>query len=185
VGEESLSLKAVNEFAQQVEDLTQLVISELDLAEFSRIGCRVWYLFECKDTVEAEEWLGNLGLYKVSPSLSSGFGGKTQAAGLAVVIESTERKFRVAFNSIERSIPLNLGEGILNIPAHSLPTKQREHLAEQIKQKRRLGHNPPFAAMIDIDAYEDEPKVIEPGDFVRANWENGLAFLSKSTKEQG
>jgi len=180
VGEEVLSTEAIEDFAQQVEDLTRLVITELELSEFSRIGFRIWYLFECKDTAEAEQWLKDLDLYTVSPHLASGFKGTIQAASMAAVIESAERKFRVAFNSIERAIPLNLGDGILNVPAHTLPRQQREHLARQIRERKRLAHNPPFAAMIDIDAYEEEPQVVEPGDFVKTSLNDGLVFLSQS-----
>lgn len=182
VGEISLSVEDLDEFAKQVEDLSQLVVTELDLTEFTRIGFRTWYLFECKNTAEAEKWLRALGLYQVSPNLESGFGGRIEATSMAVVIEAADRRFRVAFNSIERSIPLNLGDGLLNIPAHSLPRHQKEHLVEQIKLKKKLAHNPPFAAMIDIDAYQDDPRVVDPGDFVRSNLKEGLSLLSKSVE---
>jgi hypothetical protein len=183
VGEEALSEEDLEQFVQQVDDLTQLVIGELDLREFSRLGFRVWYLFECSDIPDAEKWLEKLELCKVSPKLVSAFEGQLEAANMAVLIESKDRKFRVAFNSIERTVPLNLGEGILNVPPRSLPKGQREHLVEQLKLKKRLAHNPQFAAMIDIDAFQDEPRIVKAGEFVRTSLEQLKRFLEAAVVE--
>jgi hypothetical protein len=119
----------------------------------------------------------------VSPKLVSAFEGQLEAANMAVLIESKDRKFRVAFNSIERTVPLNLGEGILNVPPRSLPKGQREHLVEQLKLKKRLAHNPQFAAMIDIDAFQDEPRIVKAGEFVRTSLEQLKRFLEAAVVE--
>jgi hypothetical protein len=183
VGEEALSEENLTEFVQQVDELTQLVIGELDLSEFSRIGFRVWYLFECTDTPEAEEWLAKLGLCSVSAKLLSAFEGELEAASMAFVIESKDRKFRIALGSIERTIPLNLGGEILNVPARSLPKGQREHFIKQVKLKKRLAHNPQFAAMIDIDAFQDEPKIVKAGEFITTSLEQWTRFLQAGIME--
>jgi hypothetical protein len=177
VGEGPISEESVFRFAEEAEILVNLVIREMDLKEFSRIGFRVWNLFACENPQEAEEWLMGLGCYTVDRRLESAFHGRLQSSSLSTVIESTDRNYRIAFTNVERTIPLNLGEGILNIPARALPSGQKEHLLKQIKLKKRLSHNPQYAAMVDIDCYQDEPQEIKVSEFILSSLKIGLSTL--------
>lgn len=177
LGKPALTSDDVTDFVEQVEDITAVVIESLALKEFTRMGFRVWYLFECKDTQDTEEWLESLGCYSVPPELSKSFGGTLQGTGFSALIQSEDRQFRISFNGAERSMPLNLGSQILNVPPHALHKDQKKHLLEQIKEKKRLAHNPRFAAMIDIDAYLEMPELIQPAEFVKSSYESGLNYL--------
>ncbi|HUT24489.1 MAG TPA: hypothetical protein VM492_09125 [Sumerlaeia bacterium] len=177
LGEASLTEDDVSDFLTQVEEITPVVVDGLDLREFTRIGFRVWYMFACGSSDEAETWLRDLGCCQVSQRVAGSFRGRVKATGFSVVIESEDRSFRIAFNGVERSLPVNLGGEVLNIPPHTLHENQREHLLKQIRTKKRIEHNPQFAAMIDIDAYQEMPEKVEPGYFVRTSYEKGMQYL--------
>lgn len=183
MGEECVSVEDLTEYQSQVADLSEFVIADLELTDFARIGFRVWFLFACKNKEEAEEWLGNLDCFAIAANLPRAFKGNLKSASTAVVIESEDRMFRIAFSNVERSVPLNLGSEILNIPSHTLPHKQREHLLAQQKLKKKLIHNPSFAAMIDVDAFQDDPQMVKPGDFVSTSLEQIQRFLTDAIQE--
>ena len=166
LGGEPLDDKDVAEFTGQVDSVSAIVIEHLGLKHFTRIGIRVWYLFPAESKEDAEEWLQGLKSYSISDDLLSAFAGKTEATGVTVFMSGEDRKFRVAFNGVERLGSVDLGEGILNIKASSLSKDQDRFLKEQIRTKRRMLHNPEYAAMIDVDAFLDDPASVEPQDFI-------------------
>jgi hypothetical protein len=122
--EHPLSDDELKDFVEQVDILSRIVQDHLGLKEFSRIGFRAWYLFGCRDKEEAENWLRGLPCFSLSPHLSAAFGGQFESAGIAAIIAGNDRKFRVAFNAIERHAQLDLGEGLLQVRASSLSKKQ-------------------------------------------------------------
>jgi hypothetical protein len=50
--------------------------------------------------------------------------------------------------------------------ASSLSKDQNKFLLKQLEAKRRLLASPGFAAMIDVDAYQEEPVTLDARDFV-------------------
>jgi hypothetical protein len=180
IGEPSLSEEDRDSFIVQVDELTRFLIRELDLSEFSRIGFRTWYLVPARDEADAEQWLKDQEFFTISKGFLSLFPeGKQKAASIAVIVEADDRHYRVALNSIERTISLELGDNVLNIPAHSLPKNQRDHLIKQIKEKKRRQHNPQFAAMVDIDAYQEDPKIVEPASFLKSCLKQHESFFTQ------
>ncbi|MGH9855166.1 MAG: hypothetical protein ACREBD_35485 [Blastocatellia bacterium] len=168
-GEHPLSDNELKDFVEQVDLLSRIVQDHLGLKEFSRIGFRAWNLFGCQDKEEAEDWLGSLSCYTFSPQLSEAFGGRLESAGIAAVIAGTNRKFRVAFNVVERHAYLDLGEELLHVRASSLSKEQNKHLQKQELVKRRMRSNPEYAALIDIDAFQEEPLTVDPRDFIETS----------------
>ena len=120
LGDDPLGDAEVDEFSAQVDHLTAVVIDQLGLEEFSRIGFRAWWLFPCDSRDEAEQWLQGLGCYRISPSLENAFSGKVDAVNVAVVIAGVDRKFRIAFNGVERQAQLDIGRGVLNVRVRDL-----------------------------------------------------------------
>jgi hypothetical protein len=170
-GGDPLSDKDMAGFTQQVDLISSIVNDHLGLKEFTRIGFRVWYLFSCEDKEEAESWLSYLGLYMAQESLISAFGGKKEALGVTVVVSGSDRKYRIAFNAVERRAEIDLGEAILTVQASKLSRDQQRVLQEKEKVKSRMRANPKFPAMIDIDAFQDEPLLVEPRDFIKTSHE--------------
>jgi hypothetical protein len=169
IGEDPLSSEDVEQFAGQVDDIADVVIDQLGLKEFSRVGFRAWFIFPCASKDEAEMWLQSLGCFSASADLASTFHGQIEAVNLAVVIAGDDRKFRIAFTGVERQAQLDIGQGILNVRIRDLNKDQREMLLEQQKVKARL-RRPEHAAMIDVDAYQEDPAILSPRVFVESSY---------------
>lgn len=65
-GDPSLTESDLGTFSEQCEALTSIVVDQLSLDDFSRIGCRVWYLFPFEKKQEAQEWVRSLGCFYIS-----------------------------------------------------------------------------------------------------------------------
>jgi hypothetical protein len=182
-GGEPLSGAEVGEFAEQTEILTRIVIDQLGLNDFARIGFRAWYLFSCNSKEEAERWILNLGYYNVGARSKIAFKGEVETTNFTMILASHDRKFRIALNSVENQAQLNLGKEILSVRASGLPKDQREVLLKQMKVRHRMLVNPEFAAMIDVDAFQEDPISVDPEDFIKTSIEqveNGLSTIVKN-----
>jgi hypothetical protein len=174
LGKEPISDDEVKAFVSQVDECTAIVVDQLGLKEFTRIGFRVWLLFSAASKDETEKWLLDLKWYNISSKLTNAFGASEPAAvGAGIVLKSDDRSFRIGFNGVERQMQVDLGEGVLSVRPSSLPKGQREHLIKQQQVKKLKIENPLFGAMIDIDAYQDDPdpKTLNPGDFIGTSLE--------------
>ena len=180
LGGEPLREDDVTDVADQVDTTTAVVVDLLDLTDFSRIGCRLWYLFPCQNQQEAESWLASLGCYSVSDGLKAAFGGATEAIGISVVISGEDRKYRIAFNGVQRAATVDVGKEVLNVRAKDLPVDQRKMLLEQEKAKSRLRQAPDFPAMIDIYAFVEDPESPDPRAFVITTHKTALEQLRKA-----
>jgi hypothetical protein len=170
-GGEPLADSDISEFVEQTELLTRIVIDHLGLSEFKRIGFRMWYLFACDSQEEAEKWILDLGFYDVTAKSSAAFNGEVEITNFTVVLACQDRKYRIALNSVENQAQLNLGKEILSVRASSLPKDQKEMLLKQMKVKHRMLVNPEFAAMIDVDASQEDPISVDPTDFIKTSIE--------------
>jgi len=171
VGGYALSSSDLGEYMDQVDLLSRIITDQLGLKEFTRIGFRAWYLFGFETKEESEGWLKSLGCYSVSDSFSTAFGGSIEAISVAVIIAGYDRKYRVAFNGVERQAQLDMGEEVLAIRSSSLPKDQKKILQRQMATKHRMRSNPEYPAMIDIDAFQEDPPSIDPQDFIQTSVE--------------
>ena len=164
-------------FFEEIEPVSGIVQAELGLTTFTRIGLRTWYLFGCDNKEEAEKWIEDLDCFRVSPKLSEAFHGTLNAAGFSAVIDGGDRCFRLAVHGVERSFTLNMGKEITNISPRRLSKDQQAYALEKLKTRKEHTHRPHFAAMIDIDAYQEMPTRVEPSDFAISSFEQGLDCL--------
>lgn len=184
VGGDPLSDKDMADFIEQVDLISSIVNDHLGLKEFTRIGFRAWHLFGCESKEEAESWLSNLGLYVMQEPLISAFGGEKEVLGVTIVVSGSDRKYRIAFNAVERQAEIDLGEAILTVQASKLSGGQRKFLLDQEKVKRRMRANPKYPAMIDIDAFQEEPLSVEPRDFIKTSHEEITKRLMAAIAKQ-
>jgi hypothetical protein len=166
IGGDSLAQNEVRGFIEQVEFVSQIVIDQLGLDDFSRIGFRVWYLFNCRSKEEAEQWLQDLGFYSITEQTNEAFPGTLEATNFTAIIVGADRKFRIALNGVENQAQMDIGQEILNVRASSLSKDQKKVLQQQEKVKHRMLVNPSYAAMIDVDAFQEEPLSVDPKDFI-------------------
>jgi hypothetical protein len=187
-GKASLEEEHLVRFAQHVEELTAITRDQLSLEEFSRIGCRLWFLFPFDVQGDAEQWLMSLNCYSFAKSINEAFEGTVVATSATVTVAGTDRKFRIAFGTYERTLELDIGDQVLNIPPHLLPSeKQRGQLSErqqavleQQKRKKLLEQNPRFGVMIDVDSSQEDPDVVKPRDFVDSSVKQALNRLRQA-----
>ncbi len=176
-------------FAESVSLLSVIVTDQLGLKEFSRIGLRTLYMFSCSDKKDADRWIQSLGLAQISASLAPAFKGTIEGSGVTVIIEGEYQKYRIALNGVERQALFDLGSELMSVRTSGLSHEQKRIYEERGERSPRLYTPPEFAAMIDIDAYQDEPQSIDPGDFVLTNSSQPLEMLSaaipKLSRSQG
>ncbi len=166
----------IEKFAEQVGLVSTLVIDQLSLKEFSRIGLRVWHMFPCNDKAESEKFLTDLPAFAISSDLITAFGGSVTSVGVAVVISGDDRDYRVGFSCVERLALIDLGSELLSIRKTGLSPEQQRSLSRQgSSEPNRVYSQPAFAAMIDIDSSREEPEWPDPVDFV-------LTSLTESTR---
>jgi hypothetical protein len=168
-GGEALTDNDVQTFINQVDLISRIVNDYLGLDTFTRISFRAWYLFSFDSLSESKNWLSHLGYFSISDKLITAFRGEIEAATMAILLTSTDRKYRLSFNSVERQAQLNLGEEILTVRASTLSKDQDKFLRQQMQAKRRMHLNPEFAAMFDIDAFQEDPISIDPRDFIETS----------------
>jgi hypothetical protein len=94
-GDESLTADHLTNFAEQAETVSAILIEQLGLKDFTRMGFRSFHLFACNSTNDALAWLKGLGLYSVSDKLVTAFGEKTEAISFTIIIPGKEWKYRV------------------------------------------------------------------------------------------
>lgn len=180
VGGESLAQDGVEKFADQADHSTAIVVDQLGLDQFDRIGCRLWYIFPCESQEESENWLTSLDCYSVNASLVEAFGSSTEALGVSIVITGEDRTYRVAFNGVQRTATVDLGRGILNVRVRDLDSDQQEMLRKQELTKARVRRASEFPAMVDVDAYVENPESPNPRDFVLSTYAEALQRLRKA-----
>jgi hypothetical protein len=55
------------------------------------------------------------------------------------------------------------------VRASSLSKDQNKFLQKQVQARSRMRANPEYAAMIDIDAFQEEPPSVDPRDFIETS----------------
>jgi hypothetical protein len=161
-------------FKEQVEASLGLVLGELEVTEFRRIGYREHHYFSFDSKEESEKWLVDLGLMTVAPELHQAFQAKLEGLGVAFVLEGEDCRYRVALNGIERSAQIPIGETTLTIRASAMPKNQRHVLIDQLKKKRQRQINSAFAVLLDIDAYLLEPEELNLAEFVEEHGQQNV-----------
>jgi hypothetical protein len=178
-GNDSLSESDVNTFIDAAKYLSGEVLDQLGVGvgQVTRIGFRPWFLFPAASREGAENWLQGLGYYSLAPNLAEAFGGSVESATVSVVIKGSDRHFQVGFSGVERQAQIDLGQGILSVKPRALPKDQHKVLLEQLKTRQRLRQSPEFAAMIDVDCYQEDPQILDVADFLRSSWDQGYCQL--------
>ncbi len=168
----------MSRFIDQIELISQIVIDQLGLQQFSRMGVRAWYLFRCENKEESERWAKQLGIFTISEKLITAFGEQAESAGFSVIIPGTDRKYRIEVNGVEKGAQLDRGSEIVNINPRALPKNQDKILREKLRQTGRLRAMPTHAVLIDIDAFQEDPISVNPREFTRTSVDGFLKQLS-------
>lgn len=166
-------------FAAQSARAIELITNTLTLREYLRIGFRSWHYFGGDSVADCETWLRSLNLVQTTPSFAALFGSEIEAQQSVFVIATEDRKLRLSFGSVEVDPVLDLdNHGTITFKARNLPKNQRQAFVAQAAAKRKKLQNPQSAAVIDIDAYQDDPPLIDPEHFVTSSFEGSERVLA-------
>jgi hypothetical protein len=182
--DEVIDAEEVTEFIRQLEDVVGLVLDELEVTEFTRVGYREYHHFAFDSKEEAEKWLQELGLVTVSAGLYEVFKATPEAIGVAIVLQGENCRYRIGLNGVERPAQIPAGDTILSVRASATHERQRQALLKALKQERQRQINSAFAVVLDVDAYLLNPA--EPGvsAFAREQSEAILPLFKKALATQ-
>jgi hypothetical protein len=185
VSDELIDAEEVATFLEQVDPVLGMVLDELEVSEFLRIGFRQHFYFPCDTQEESEQWIRNLGVVAVSSNVAQAFAGSLEDLGFAITLQGEECRYRIALNSIERSAQVPVGDTVLSIRTSGIPRGQKKALVDALKKKRQRQINSAFAVLLDMDAYLLEP--VEPNlqDFVQERVENNLKKFADALPKKG
>lgn len=159
-------------FQAQLGSALCVVLDELEVAEFTRIGYREYYHFPFETKEASEEWLRGIGLVTVHPGLEEAFKATHDALGVAIVLQGETCRYRIGINGIERAAQVSVGDTTLTVKPSATPASQRKVLLNVLKQTRHRQIASTFATVVDVDAFLLDPA--EP---------DVLAFVSEQARE--
>ena len=181
--DEIIDTDETNTFLEQMNGPIALILDELEITEFTRIGFRQQYYFPFDSKEDSENWLQALGLMTVSPALYQAFG-TPDSLGFAVVVQGSECRYRIALNGIERPAQIPIGGSMLTVRPSGTHRRQKKELLEALKKQHQRQINSAFAVLLDMDAFLLDP--VEPNlpEFVQVRLQTNLQqFRNALAKE--
>lgn len=174
--EDKIGSDNVEDFAERAEQLADIVIDDLGLSEFPRIGFRIWFVFPQESMEQSEAWLAGLEQFQLSESLSTAFPAGIEATNFAVVFspDETQRKFRIAFNGVTTKSERHVGGTRMAIDRKSLRGPQKE-VVDTLKRARFTEGQ--FASMIDIDVSREPEPDPSPREYIADAYRDTIAKL--------
>ena len=171
------------EFGTVAHKLTTTVVNRLELEEFTRIGFRVWRLFEYGSLEDARQKAMSLGL--ISKELLSSLDLKqVDEVSFGLVCGFDDCMRRIAVLPVQQKINVDAATVRLQLKdVHGRDSKDRKaEIIRRIKTAHRVHDYPQFSVLVDVDSYVETPEY--PGDitadqFVASNYDWSRDFASR------
>lgn len=167
----AVQTKSVEDVARHADFVYKTVREHYGLDEFTREGFRVWFIFGESTRKGAREFLKSLDLFVPSEKFTDAFGGEAESVKFAVTHELDDRKMTSSFASIERTSPFDIGGKRISVPPHMLHKDQQEAATRHWKRRKVQSDNPAFGVMVDMDFFQDYPKVVSPSNFIVSSYQ--------------
>lgn len=184
LGEDPLTPDDIDQFSVQSEAISSIVVDQLGLTDFPRIGFRIWLLFATNSKQQSEAWLRDLGCFWINERVAAEFEGEVDAASVAVVVKANSRTHRIAFTGVERQAQLKIGDAILNLRPRDLHKDQRKVLLEQQRIRSQMIRSPEHAAMIDVDTYQEDVMDCRAREFIATSYNKAIESLERVLKNE-
>lgn len=182
------TLLSVGEFGALADTITTVVVENLELEFFPRIGFRVWRLYPSADREQSHEMVRNLKLFRLESELSAAIGEVSEVSH-RLVADRQKHMVRIAVAAFEQQIELppsliraaktNAYKRVTDRPAGPgrAPgsNKRRRILIDQMKAEKKIAHYPQFGVLLDLDAYIEDPPYpddLSVSDFIAAAFED-------------
>ena len=144
------------DFARDAEVFTDVVVRNLELEFFPRIGFRAWHLFPTHDRDESNKSVRELSAFSIDPSLYAL--GDVSDTSHRLVIERPKHMLRVAVSPFEQQV--TLPSSLIRTAkkkARYEPQQQQKVLIDQLKADKKIKSYPQFGILLDLDAYIEDP----------------------------
>ena len=152
-------LLGIDEFAAIAERFADAVRKHLGLEQedFTRIGFRIWQLFEQDSLAQAKRNVKELGLVSLE-KLNEVTGKDPDEVNCSFIVNRAECSTRIAVAPVEQAIAVD--------PATIRQAKQKPHMFREdqkqimldtLKAKHRVKRYPQFAILVDMDHYIIDP----------------------------
>lgn len=174
---EEITPDALVQFVISAEEIMQWVIDQLEVRQIVRVGFRQRHFFPFDTKEETEQWLMGLGLFNISPSLATAFGGECESVGFRTVLKLHDCWVRLMLGGIERTAEIPAGDAVINIRKSTASKNNKKLLLEAMKQKRARQINPAFFVDYDLDSYLVEPQSYNLKLFFSEHAQSGLERL--------
>jgi len=168
-------LLPVHEFATVAENATNIVVENLEVESFPRIGFRAWHLYPATDRDESHRFVKNLRLFKLHPAATESLG-NTSEISYRLVVDRRTHMLRIAIAPFEQQV--DLPPSVLRaakVDAKKCSHGQRRVLIDKLKAEKKIKHYPQFGLLLDLDAYMEDPPYpdgLSVSDFVASSFDD-------------
>jgi len=169
------TLISVGDFGKLAEIATSVVVENLDLEIFPRIGFRVWRLYGTSDRKHSEQLVRDLRLFSLDLTLSSSLG-EVYDISHRLIVDRPNHLLRIAVTPFEQ--PVNLPPNLIQAAkakAKNHDKRQRSVMLDKMKADRTIKYYPQFGVLLDLDAYIEDPPYpddLTVSDFIMNTFED-------------
>ena len=170
------SVMPATDFARLADAFTATVRDGLALADFTRIGFRVWRLFGTESLEAANETIISLGLLSSERVAVLGIGELAEAVP-RFLVRDDQRSTRVSVVAVERKTQAD--RAVLeaaHVRPERLPEKQTQARVRKAAAERDLREHPQYAVLVDMDHFLEDPaypELLRIQDFVSSSFQWG------------
>ncbi len=172
LSEKNKELSPIDNIARLCDDLSLIIIRKFNLQQFLRIGFRVHQLFKADNLEQAREYVKTLKIF------TTNLPGETiEEVSHTIVISEKEWKSRIAIAPAEQRVEIDPATlKVAQMETHKLPKGQKEAFMQKMKTKKIIEAFPPYAVLVDIDSYVEDPPIgeLKIMDFVKNTYKASL-----------
>ncbi|MFO8007975.1 MAG: hypothetical protein R6V05_09575 [Candidatus Brocadiia bacterium] len=180
-------LTDAEQFGLMADEFAGLVVDTLGLSAFTRVGYRVWHLFETANRQEAVEVLSRSAFAEGAHRAALAFG-NVYDLQLRTEVDREEHIMRIQVAPAHQSVDIDPATmAKIRRSVHGLPSRQRRQaLIDRERARRKVEAFPVNSLLIDLDASVDDPEypaAFRPVDFIAAASEDMGAVMAEILKE--
>lgn len=155
----------IKTIATEVSTLWKIIEANLGLEEYTRQGCRFYYLIGTTSLEDAERLLEKSSLNLTIPSQLTKSGFERKNTNVTIVFAHDNFEYRLNLTTMTRYEAMNPNNLIRTDP-RLLSTRQKQIRLAQLQRLSEYSANPMYAVCLDVDCYEIMPERISIEEFI-------------------